>query len=92
MNKSAGVQQIVVVIYITRNHMMFKMSQKLKSYLLYGVVFSLVVTVSSFVNRLFESKSLPTVSKGVQLSSTIPYASADHPPAEDTNDDDDCDP
>lgn len=55
---------------------MFKILQKFKSRFLYGVAFSLVLLLTSFINGFFFSKNSPKVSKGVQLTS-IPHASAD---------------
>jgi len=86
--------------------MISKILQKLKLYLLYGVAFSFVLTISSFVSDLFTSKNLstaplashlfsskssPTVSKGLQLPSIIPYASADDPHNDGSDGGDSCD-
>lgn len=57
--------------------MTLKNFRKFKSYLLYGVAFGLVVALSSFFGGVFHSKNAPTVSKGVQLPSIVPSASAD---------------
>jgi len=58
-----------------------KLVKKIKRYLLYGVAFSFVLTVSSYINNRLNSssKSLPTVSKKIQLPPIIPTASADDP-------------
>lgn len=57
--------------------MIFNIAKKIKVYLLYGVAFSFVVTISSYIGDLLSSKNLPAVSKKIQLPPIIPTTSAD---------------
>lgn len=58
---------------------MSKITKKIEQYALYGVVFSLVFSAVSMFSALLDSgKSTSKVTKGVQLPSVVPYASADH--------------